>query len=315
MTWSNTRMRLQTALDISEKYLKQAIPGKHWIYIDGHRWGNTHWGMRCELCARLIKGARYECMECPSMTSFCTDCCHDHDSNHSLVVYAKPIGMTTNMPLAMHGVAQLSECEFKSGSSKITIESSEMVTVEKMTLKEILMVYQALVIGVGPLNQATDAWPSIANALSNVYESLCEYLTKYNKQSEESFLDISAKHFDSHLSLDMDDRKSKRLSFTASLYNRVVGRTNLKCLDETCFYFKNRQRTLFILRTSAEPKRFYRIDLADENGRFYQTDRIRYQFLQAVQSGTDFFDLNRKDEGFEDQSTSSQSTEVDSNVI
>nr|KAJ3421374.1 hypothetical protein HK105_003717 [Polyrhizophydium stewartii] len=282
MTWPKMRMRLERAKAMAELLKEYVLP-------EGHRWNRTHWGYRCELCARLIRGPRYQCMECPRWDSFCRDCWHDHDSNHALFIHNLPVGNVSPDPLAMPSISKISENEYVcGGKDSISIQSADSVTVQSMSPTEILMTYQALVLGVGHMCETPECWPSIANALANIYESMAEFMAKRDLPAFKgrTYIDFAMRHFDGHISADMREasspRTNKRQSLTAQLLNRVFAAPASRGLESACFYIKLGNRTVFILRTMSEPTEFYRIELADAEGKPYETARVRSAFMQAI---------------------------------
>ncbi|KAI8929265.1 hypothetical protein BC831DRAFT_444541 [Entophlyctis helioformis] len=220
MTWPKLRLRLDRAKAMANLYKDHVLPEKH-------RWNRTHWGYRCELCARIIKGPRYQCMECPSWDSLCSDCWHDHDSNHALFIVNRPLGNLSPEPLAMRNVVKIHDNEYKYGPrDTIRIQSPDMVEVECMSLHEILMTYQALVLGAGHLAQTPDCWTHIANAIANIYESLAEFHAKRESGPHRgrTFLDFATRHFDGHVSADIREPESpsKRLSKRQSILSLAL---------------------------------------------------------------------------------------------
>ncbi|KAJ2995603.1 hypothetical protein HDV02_000605 [Globomyces sp. JEL0801] len=286
MTWIKTKLRIEKANELATLYSNFIIP-------KDHRWKNIHWGYRCELCTRVIHGIRYQCMECITQESFCKECVHDHDSNHALLLVNKPIDLFSDAPLGIKEAQKLSEMDYSWDMSEISIDGTDIVIVNEMNLREILMTYQALVVGAGSLQESNELWPYVADALGSLYESLKEFKQKQNLivdddiSTSELFFTICKKHFQNITLDDIENEHGlvrKRSSFTQSLYDRVYGKPVSKqtALDQTCIYFKNGTRTLFILRTKSEPKRFYRIELSNSDGRLMESDHIRPQFSMAL---------------------------------
>ncbi|KAJ1344650.1 hypothetical protein BSLG_000173 [Batrachochytrium salamandrivorans] len=203
-------------------------------------------------------------------------------------------------PLAMPNVVMIADNHYGiSALESIFVQSSDTVTVQSMSLTELLMVYQALVLGVGHLQQTPLCWPYIANAIANIYESMAEYFVKRDQPSgrNKNYIDYAERHFDGHISVDICNedsptrRSSHRLSLTAALLNRMfsTGTLQTATLDGACFYIKMGNRTVFILRTLAKPTTFYRVELADSEGRPFETARVRSAFMQAVGTGVRSF--------------------------
>ncbi|EGF76080.1 hypothetical protein BATDEDRAFT_28835 [Batrachochytrium dendrobatidis JAM81] len=285
MTWSKLRMRQDRAKSMANLYKYHVIP-------ENHRWNKTHWGYRCELCAWLITGIRYQCMECPSWGSFCRDCWTDHDSNHALFIVNRPINNLAIEPLAMLRVTMVDKTHYEINALEgISIQSADTVTVQSMSLIEVLMVYQALVLGIDQLDQTPACWPHIANAIANIYESMAEYFSKRDQPATRgvSFIDYAQRHFDGHITADLYQpeslsfHSSKRLSLTATLLSKMfTASLQTQTLDKACFYINLGNRTVFILRTIIEPTEFYRIELADVDGKPFRTPRVRMAFMQAI---------------------------------
>jgi hypothetical protein len=237
ITWKKLRERKDTINRKIQGYAN-AIPMLE-------RWNRNHYGFYCELCTSLISGTRYECLDCAGCVSFCQTCAFDHDSNHWLMLIYLPLKISTGI---------MSEKELKVNGNcyqycghEVLVEGEDTVAVKKMSPMEIFIACQALINGEGVLKGCL-SWQSVVSGLSVLYEALTEQ-HKTNGDVKRTL----TKYF-KHIAFDLCEVESEEEEASSGL-------------PGSCFYFRVKGRTVFIVRTKTTPTQFFRIDLTDERGK------------------------------------------------
>ncbi|KAI8911018.1 hypothetical protein EDD86DRAFT_204217 [Gorgonomyces haynaldii] len=273
LNWNKLGRRIHYVRKLGPRLSEDLLPADH-------RWGDTHWGYRCDLCAGMIRKVRYNCIDCQVDSNFCSDCWGDHDSNHALMCIARPLAIHSPYPLAIKGTQQTAEQEYQWNGHTISIDSVDTVSLNHVSPQEMLMVHQALVLGLGSLVDAPSTWPLVVNALAKLYESLHEYLNQQDtltdlliEDRKKTYIEIAETYFGS-ITMDMDRSLLKRRSLAQMVLTKVF---QPKGLPNSCFYIKHGDKTLFVLQ-SRDPRYFYRINLAVGT-----KERVLRRFIQATE--------------------------------